>query len=711
MALFGKGRRMAARLEAAENQRKYVTRLARKPYHARPKTIVIKKTPAERKVLAASRTSRREKLATALSAARAAVTEEARKLQEEFGTHDEKYFEHQILQQARVTGTKRKVNIWNAFIHAELEEWNKDLPEGAPRTSACDPEFLAYARQKWKTMPMNEKATLSTKLLKNLEAIREVKALAVQNVPINSFHDVRGSANTIFEELRRLHARTGLEVALIAVKSARDQHTPPMTFGTSNHAQHFFELSLGLKLDDVAASFEAYCLSGVSGLVERSMDIIQGLQARVANLIMQKLSQITNFSAQKMFYPSFGIHITSRFGIVLENWPVPRFIAPSAIRTRLELDVLLNAWDSGTTRFRKLTKVEWERWERQQSTAPAEPGESESSDTIHAVTFASTVTPAKPANTSEDSTQATTATTGAVATPVVLPDPKPRRRRADHGKTHKKHKRDTSPVEEARTAPAATQSAPTGGGTVTSVAATPPSGSSVRSTGNATASQTLAAVPQVAPSSAMSFMPSFLAPPPPLFTPPPLFPSAPPFTGPPLFPSAPAFPSAPIFPSAPPFAPAPPTTSAPGHSFASAPSFAAAPSPEPFATGASAAFPMHGGPGSHGRTTFVFPPSYAFSAPPGPSHGPPSATSSNGAPHEWHMPPPFAIDPALSSYPPGEGPAAVNTSTSAVMWPATPPASTSTDSVQFLQYNPEAGTSKGGRGGRGGRGRGGRGKR
>lgn len=122
--------------------------------------------------------------------------------------------------------------------------------------------------------------------------------------------------------------------------------------------------------------------------------------------------QITNFSAQKMFYPSFGIHITSRFGIVLENWPVPRFIAPSAIRTRLELDVLLNAWDSGTTRFRKLTKVEWERWERQQSTAPAEPGESESSDTIHAVTFASTVTPAKPANTSEDSTQAAAGTTG-----------------------------------------------------------------------------------------------------------------------------------------------------------------------------------------------------------------------------------------------------------------------------------------------------------
>lgn len=96
-----------------------------------------------------------------------------------------------------------------------------------------------------------------------------------------------------------------------------------------------------------------------------------------------------------MFYPSFGVHITSKFGIVLVNWPVPRFIAPSTMRTRAELSILLSSWESGTTRFRKLSKVEWERWERQQNTT-AEPGAPEDPDVIHAVTFASTVTPAKP---------------------------------------------------------------------------------------------------------------------------------------------------------------------------------------------------------------------------------------------------------------------------------------------------------------------------
>lgn len=96
---------------------------------------------------------------------------------------------------------------------------------------------------------------------------------------------------------------------MIAVKSARDQHTPPMTFGTSRRATDFFELSLGVKIDDISASFEAYCLSGVSGtsnrtdalpliasdtrtgLVERSVDVIQGLQGRVATVIMQKLGE------------------------------------------------------------------------------------------------------------------------------------------------------------------------------------------------------------------------------------------------------------------------------------------------------------------------------------------------------------------------------------------------------------------------------------
>ena len=95
----------------------------RKPYRKRTKKAV-KKTPAERKLLAAQRSEQREKMADALAAARDTVAEEARKLQSEFGAHDQKYYEHQILQSSRVAGTRRKTNAWNAYLRNELAKLN-----------------------------------------------------------------------------------------------------------------------------------------------------------------------------------------------------------------------------------------------------------------------------------------------------------------------------------------------------------------------------------------------------------------------------------------------------------------------------------------------------------------------------------------------------------------------------------------------------------
>ncbi len=88
------------------------------------------------------------------------------------------------------------------------------------------------------------------------------------------------------------------------------------------------------------------------------------------------------------------------------------------MQTRVELNILLNSWESGVTHFRKLTKVEWEQWENQQNTGLAESEEAEDSDIIHAITFASTVTLARSANALEDSTQAMGATGECLQVPV-----------------------------------------------------------------------------------------------------------------------------------------------------------------------------------------------------------------------------------------------------------------------------------------------------
>ncbi len=62
-----------------------------------------------------------------------------------------------------------------------------------------------------------------------------------------------------------------------------------------------------------------------------------------------------------MFYVNFEEHITLKFGIVLENWPLKRFAAPGSL-SRVELEVLLKAWENKTTFFRQLTDEEWSEW-------------------------------------------------------------------------------------------------------------------------------------------------------------------------------------------------------------------------------------------------------------------------------------------------------------------------------------------------------------
>ena len=64
----------------------------------------------------------------------------------------------------------------------------------------------------------------------------------------------------------------------------------------------------------------------------------------------------------RMNYSNFEDAITEKHGIVLENWPLPKFCSPSDIKSRNEVKVLLRAWESGTTRFRLMSDAEWEKW-------------------------------------------------------------------------------------------------------------------------------------------------------------------------------------------------------------------------------------------------------------------------------------------------------------------------------------------------------------
>lgn len=63
-----------------------------------------------------------------------------------------------------------------------------------------------------------------------------------------------------------------------------------------------------------------------------------------------------------MIYKNFDDHITRKHGIVIEGWPLRKFENPSSVGSQIELKTLLNAWQTGATRFRKMTVADHLAW-------------------------------------------------------------------------------------------------------------------------------------------------------------------------------------------------------------------------------------------------------------------------------------------------------------------------------------------------------------
>jgi hypothetical protein len=64
-----------------------------------------------------------------------------------------------------------------------------------------------------------------------------------------------------------------------------------------------------------------------------------------------------------MTYDRFDDHITQKYGVVVKNWPLKEFCNPSSVGSRIELETLHNGWQSGITRFEKLTEAEMKKWD------------------------------------------------------------------------------------------------------------------------------------------------------------------------------------------------------------------------------------------------------------------------------------------------------------------------------------------------------------
>jgi hypothetical protein len=77
-------------------------------------------------------------------------------------------------------------------------------------------------------------------------------------------------------------------------------------------------------------------------------------------------AEAANIRVPRMYYANFDERITDKFGVVLEDWPLKRFCSPSDIGSQTELTVLIWAFESGSTRFCRLTTAELSDWREQQ---------------------------------------------------------------------------------------------------------------------------------------------------------------------------------------------------------------------------------------------------------------------------------------------------------------------------------------------------------
>jgi hypothetical protein len=71
----------------------------------------------------------------------------------------------------------------------------------------------------------------------------------------------------------------------------------------------------------------------------------------------------------RMYYTNFDRAITEKYHVILEGWPLEKFCSPSEIVSRNEVSVLMTSFESGATRFRKLSPTEFEKWSEERFNA------------------------------------------------------------------------------------------------------------------------------------------------------------------------------------------------------------------------------------------------------------------------------------------------------------------------------------------------------
>ncbi|EIW80799.1 hypothetical protein CONPUDRAFT_154797 [Coniophora puteana RWD-64-598 SS2] len=320
----------------------------------------IPKTPGERATLKAQRFARRQDLNADLKDAQKQVMEMAIQLQQKYRGHSVEWYFEAILQQARADGKKRAPNNWNAFLHVKTRELNDALPEGERRLTAS--ERAAELKVIWNKIPESERAEFAKEMVEDLEKFRENKDDAVHNFSLMSYHDAHSTLKSCADELNRMAGRTDTRVMLMAVRSDNEHVLTPYFYASDISLATYFHALTRYTPHEFLAKLESCTISGLIGLIHNAKDEFVMLKKEVVLEILIKLRKATNYQWNRTPYLHFDDAVTYKYGVVVENWPLKTFASPSSVTNLPELKVLLSAWETKTTSFRKMSDEEWAEW-------------------------------------------------------------------------------------------------------------------------------------------------------------------------------------------------------------------------------------------------------------------------------------------------------------------------------------------------------------
>ncbi|KAH0587274.1 hypothetical protein H2248_006078 [Termitomyces sp. 'cryptogamus'] len=151
-------------------------------------------------------------------------------------------------------------------FYLPYNEWVTDheqseLPASTPKKKVND--YIATIAAKWRGMSEDKKINYTEKKMVDLHNIYEMHELVSYNVAISAFHNAHVTLKGMDDELCQLHACTGFEVLMIAMKSNKEHYDQPHLLTMSDCVKTFIELTMKESLSDVSVWMEAYMLSGI----------------------------------------------------------------------------------------------------------------------------------------------------------------------------------------------------------------------------------------------------------------------------------------------------------------------------------------------------------------------------------------------------------------------------------------------------------------